>query len=311
MNTAASSDEKIMAALVHGSIFLMFLGPIVPVILWATQRKKSKYVSFHALQAMGYQALIFWLWIAIMILITVVSVVILIPLSGTLMRNTRDSAAFPFLFQIPILITIVGFMGLSFITGIAGSVLCLLGRDFRYPFLGKWLERYLSYDASPESQMVETQEDNWVAGVCHATAILQLWGVVTPLIVWFSQKERSARLRFQSMQAFVYQVIALAVYMLGMAVYMAFFVGMVFTLVIGSAMGNSQKVQGPPAFMMAAFFVIMILFWFIIAILMPVYYLLAGWAGFRVIRGHHFRYPILGKIMERRMGTSQIAEVAS
>src|SRR5512145_2488025 len=101
MNTAASSDEKIMAALAHGSVFLMFLGPVVPVILWASQRKKSKYVSFHALQAMGYQALIFWLWIAVMLLITVLSVVILIPLSGVFMRNPRDPAIFPFLFQIP------------------------------------------------------------------------------------------------------------------------------------------------------------------------------------------------------------------
>ena len=59
MNTAASSDEKILAALAHGSVFLMFLGPVVPVILWVTQRKKSNYVSFHALQAMGYQAFYF------------------------------------------------------------------------------------------------------------------------------------------------------------------------------------------------------------------------------------------------------------
>lgn len=33
MNTAASLDEKVMAALAHG--------PVVPVILWASQRKNG------------------------------------------------------------------------------------------------------------------------------------------------------------------------------------------------------------------------------------------------------------------------------
>lgn len=309
MNTAASSDEKIMAALVHGSVFLMFLGPIVPVILWASQRRKSNYVSFHALQAMGYQALIFWIWIVVMIFVAIFSI-LLIPLFGVFMSNLREPVM-PFLIQVPIFITVFGVLGLSFITGIAGAVYCLVGRDFRYPFLGKWLERYLSYDPDPETQIAETQEDNWVSGVCHATAILQLWGVVTPLIVWFSQKERSARLRFQSMQAFVYQLIAFAAYMLGMAAYMVFFFGMFSTLILGSSLGGGRDLQGVPAIMMLVFFAVMMLFWLLVMIVMPIYYLLAGWAGLRVIRGHHFRYPILGKLIERRMGASQHLEVTS
>jgi uncharacterized Tic20 family protein len=309
MNTAASSDEKIMAALVHGSVFLMFLGPIVPVIIWASQRNKSKYVSFHALQAMGYQALIFWVWIVVMMLIVIFSV-LLLPVLGAVMRNPQDPVI-PFLFQIPIFVGIFGVMGLSFLMGIVGAVFCLIGRDFRYPFLGKWLERYLSYDADPETQMVETQEDNWVSGVCHATAILQMWGVITPLIVWFSQKERSAHLRFQSMQAFVYQMIAVAAYMLGMAAYMLFFFGMFFSLILGTTRGGSGDLQGPPAIMMAIFLGAMLIFWLFVMISMPIYYLLAGWAGLRVIHGHHFRYPILGKIIERRMGVSHHLEITS
>ena len=300
MNTAVSSDEKVMAALAHGSVLLMFLGPVVPVILWASQRKKSKYVSFHALQAMGYQALVFWLWILVMILVLILFVC-LVPMLAVLIESKRDPALIPLLVQVPIFLIIFGWMGLSFITGIVGAVACLLGRDFRYPFLGRWLERYLSYDADPDSQIIETQEENWVAGVCHATAILQIWGVVTPLIVWFTQKERSARLRFQSMQAFVYQLIALITYLLGMGAYMTFFFGMMLTLFLGGTMGKADELQGPPALMMVVFFVIMIIFGFVVWIVMPIYYLLAGWAGFRVVRGHHFRYPILGRMIEKRM----------
>jgi uncharacterized Tic20 family protein len=301
MNAAVSSDEKIMAALAHGSILFMFLGPIVPVILWATQRNRSKYVSFHALQAMGYQTLFFWLWMVMPIFI-MLATIILIGVFAVVLRNSPDTSAFPFLFQIPIFIMVFGFMGITFLIGLVGAVFCLLGRDFRYPILGKWLARYLAYSVDSESLLDESQEDNWVAGICHATAVLQLWGVATPLIVWFSQKERSARLRFQSMQAFVYQLIALVVYVIGMAVYMAFFLGMMLTMTLGGTTGNNE-LQGPPAFVSMIFFVVMILFWLIIMVAMPIYYLLAGFAGFRVIRGHHFRYPILGKMIETRTGT--------
>ena len=310
MNAAASSDEKVMAALAHGSIFLMFLGPVVPVIVWASQRKKSKYVSFHALQAMGYQALSFWLWIAVGILVALLSL-FLIPLAGTLMKDPQDAATIPFLFQVPIFLGIFGWMALSFAIGIAGAVFCLIGRDFRYPILGKWLERYLSYDANPESQIPEEREDNWVAGICHATAILQLWGVVTPLVVWFSQRERSAHLRFQSLQAFFYQAVAFAVYMLGMAVYMLFFLGMIVTLAIGGSLGERADLQGAPGLLMTLFFGVMIVFWLLVMVLMPIYYLLAGYASMRTIRGHHFRYPLLGKLLEKRMGLRQTPEVTS
>ena len=310
MNTTASSDEKILAALAHGSVFLMFLGPVIPAILWASQRKKSKYVSFHALQAMGYQAFYFWLamivWVLVMLLF-----VCLIPIFVSFIESSWDPAVAPFLFQIPIFLIVFGFLGLFFILGIAGAVSCLLGRDFRYPLLGTWLERYLGYDTTPESQIIETQEDNWVAGICHATAILQLWGVVTPLIVWFSQKERSARLRFQSMQAFLYQIIAFAVYMLGMGVYMAFMIGIFMITLTGGTAGGGNELQGLSAFMMTGFFIVMMIFAVVVMIGMPIYYLLAGVAGFRVIRGHQFRYPILGKIIDKRMNTSQSLEPIS
>lgn len=310
MDAAASSDEKVMAALAHGSVLLMFLGPVVPVIVWASQRKKSKYVSFHALQAMGYQALSFWLWIAVGILVALLSL-LLIPLAGALLRDPRAAATIPFLFQVPIFLAIFGWMALSFGIGIVGAVLCLTGRDFRYPILGKWLERYLSYDANPEFQIPEEREDSWVAAICHATAILQLWGVVTPLVVWFSQRERSARLRFQSLQAFVYQAVAFAVYMLGMAVYMVFFLGMFLTLVLGGSMSEGRDLQGAPGLLIVLFFGVMIVFWLVILVLMPIYYLLAGYASLRSIRGHQYRYPLLGKLLEKRMGLPQTPEARS
>jgi len=50
--TLPTSDEKLLAMLSHLSIFLG--GVILPIIIWATQKDKSKFVRFHSLQAIFF-----------------------------------------------------------------------------------------------------------------------------------------------------------------------------------------------------------------------------------------------------------------
>jgi uncharacterized Tic20 family protein len=308
LNTAPTSDEKIIAALAHGSIFFMFLGPVAPVLIWSFQRKKSKYVCFHALQAMGYQAFMFWFWIATVILIAMLTVCLAFPLSISIMENSRNSIAVPFLIQFLIFLSIFGMLGLFLLTGMVGAISCLLGRDFRYPWIGKRLEKLLPYSVDSESPIDEAQEDHWVAGVCHATAILQIWGIATPLVVWFTQKERSARLRFQAMQAAVYQGIALFVYLAGMVLQMIAFFGMFVIFTLGTV-GGRGEVQGPlGATILILFGILMMIFALGTTILMPIYYLLAALGIVRTIQGRPFRYPIIGRILAKRMQISQSAE---
>jgi uncharacterized Tic20 family protein len=52
-----TQDERVMAALSHGSALLPMLGIIAPIIIWVTQKEKSKYVAFQALQALAYQTI--------------------------------------------------------------------------------------------------------------------------------------------------------------------------------------------------------------------------------------------------------------
>jgi len=307
MNTPVTSDEKMTAALVHGSVFLVFLGPVIPVLIWVSQRKKSKYVSFHALQAMGYQALIFWLWAVVAILIGLLARVLVFPL-GFFLQRSGNPAATIFFAQIFVFVSIFGALGAIFLTGIAGAIFCLLGRDFRYPIMGKWLEQYLSYEPGSESEMDEAHEDQWVAAICHATIITRLWGIITPLIVWFTQEERSASLRFQSMQALIYQGIAIAAYFIGFILYMVSFFGMFFMMTTTEIMNRGKDMQGPGAVMMVIVFGVIMVFWLLFVIVLPLYYLLAGFASLRVARGHHFRYPLLGKLIEKRMEKPQQLE---
>lgn len=243
------------------------------------------------------------------ILIVALTTCLILPLSissGSRSDSTMPAAMFGI--QVLIFILMFGFMGLFFLTGIIGAIACLLGRDFRYPVIGRRLERYLPYQADPESQIDEEREDNWVAAVCHATAALQMWGIVTPLIVWFTQKDRSARLRFQAMQAFLYQGTAFAVYMIGMIVYMAAFFGMMFTAITTRTASGGGEVQGPVGLFTPIVFVIIVLIWLVIMLLVPVYLLLAALASLRMLQGRSFHYPIIGGILERRLQASQTLE---
>jgi uncharacterized Tic20 family protein len=308
MSTPPTSDEKIMAALAHGSVFMAFLGPLIPVGVWAFQRKKSKYVTFHALQAMGYQALMFWVLIVVVFLLVLLMSCLIVPVSIFMMRDSQNAVFGPLLAQIFMILVIFASMGLFFLSGIVGAIFCLLGREFRYPLIGKWLERHLPYSA--ESPIDEAQEDQWVAGICHATTILQFWGAITPLLVWFTQKERSARLRFQAMQAFFYQLIAFIAYMIGIGLYMALVFGMFLILLAASLLNGTGKVEGPAAFLMVIFFGVVMLFWLVSLILAPLYYLLAAFASLRTIQGRPFHYPLLGRILEKRQQRPQPVELA-
>lgn len=50
--TVPTSDERLLGMLAHLSIFLG--GIILPIIIWATQKDKSKFVRFHSLQAIFF-----------------------------------------------------------------------------------------------------------------------------------------------------------------------------------------------------------------------------------------------------------------
>ncbi len=59
---APSQNDKIMAALAHISAVLPLIGVIAPTIIWATQKDKSEYVAFQALQAVAYQLVMILAW---------------------------------------------------------------------------------------------------------------------------------------------------------------------------------------------------------------------------------------------------------
>jgi uncharacterized protein len=143
--SAPSQNDKIMAALAHISAVLPLMGVIAPIVIWATQKDKSEYVAFQALQAVVYQLAMILAWFIGMgcYMLSFFTMFFSMPLSsGT---DQVSPSAFPFFFLIPFIIFGAIFVGgaIFVIYGIIGAVSVFQGRDFRYLFIGNRLANYL------------------------------------------------------------------------------------------------------------------------------------------------------------------------
>jgi uncharacterized Tic20 family protein len=140
-----TQDDRIMAALAHGSVVIFGMGIIAAVVLWATQKEKSRYVAFQALQALVYQIagvvvqIIGWCcWTALYFLS-------FIPLLAA--AETSSDPPLYFLVSMALMVVPFALMGLWIIGGLWGAARTLQGRHFRYLVIGSQLERWLSADS--------------------------------------------------------------------------------------------------------------------------------------------------------------------
>ncbi len=139
-------NDKIMAALAHISAMLPMMGVIAPIIIWATQKDKSEYVAFQALQAIVYQLLMIFAWFVGMgcYMLSFFSTFLTLPLaSGS--ESNPESPLFMLGFIFPFLIFGGMFIGgaIFVLYGVVGAVMTFQGKDFRYAVIGNRLANYM------------------------------------------------------------------------------------------------------------------------------------------------------------------------
>lgn len=139
-----SPEERLMAAVAHSASLVPGIGLIIPLLIWTSQRKWSKFVSFHALQALVYQLVQMFLIIALSLL----NVVFIFPILGVVMKALVGVEAPQFsmanffdLGWMALLFCLFAFLALL---GLAAGINILGRHDFLYPYLGKWLAHYLA-----------------------------------------------------------------------------------------------------------------------------------------------------------------------
>lgn len=91
-----TSEEKLMAMLSHLSI--VFGGIVLPIIFWATQKEKSKYITFHALQAIFFQLTYIVIVVFVVCLLVFVSIFLGLGLGVMTAGTTSDSPGFAAIF---------------------------------------------------------------------------------------------------------------------------------------------------------------------------------------------------------------------
>lgn len=137
-----TQDERITAALSHVTVVLSMIGILGPLLVYITQRDRSRFVAFHALQALVYQlsGLVIWA-VGIGCYVTTFMVVMF---STGVMTN-------PYAEPWPQMAIPLGILALALIVwclymlyGIVAAVQTLQGKNFRYFLIGPVLEKSLN-----------------------------------------------------------------------------------------------------------------------------------------------------------------------
>lgn len=294
MKYTPENQERVWAVIAHLSALAMGMGLLLPIIGWSESRRKSNYTSFQCLQALGYQSLGYTIWIlstlVFLVIIGVVSV-----FGASVFENFEEMM---FGLVITHVLLMLGLIGIYFALPIVGAIACAMGRDFRYPLMGNRLATYLGYDNvenDKEAWLVEEHEDRWVVSMGHFCVIIPLWGLIAPIAAWVVQGKRNLFLKFQSAQTIVFQAGTMLLY--GVAGVMYF--GGAFFLILSAGLSGLPDIGSPIGIVGISAFGVSMLCAFFIVLIVPLLHIMGQWAGYRILKGDDYRYPLVGRWVER------------
>lgn len=147
-----TQDERIMAALSHVSALLPMVGVIAPIVIWVTQKEKSQYVAFQALQALAYQLGMIAAWIIGMgcYMCSFIGTFATIPFMPSSGSSQSDNPLFLLPVLIPFLVFGAIFIGGFFfiVYGVIGAIMAFQGKPFRYFIIGNRVEHFMQQKMS-------------------------------------------------------------------------------------------------------------------------------------------------------------------
>lgn len=147
-----STENRLLAALAHGSVVAQGIGILVGVLVYITQRDKSRYAAFQGLQAAVFQLvnliIVIGMWVVWGVLYGL-SIIQLIRLG-----ENAEPPAFFWIALISMVIPII-YMVLISLYGLWGAVRTWQGKDFRYLIIGRWLEKSGLWKAESPAEQKE------------------------------------------------------------------------------------------------------------------------------------------------------------
>jgi uncharacterized Tic20 family protein len=141
----------------------------------------------------------------------------------------------------------------------------------------------------------------------HFAIIVVFWGLAVPIAAWAMQGKRSIFLKFQSAQTVLFQTLSLLLFF-GAGFFYVFGI-VVFFLTVGfegEVMFDSASVMiGGVTFLFSLLIALFIL------MVIPCMHILGQWAGYRVLKGDNYHYPIVGKMVLERFSKTTPPQITA
>lgn len=138
-----TSDERMLGALAH------FFGVVGSLIIYLTQKDKSRFVRFQAAQALAFDLIVM---LVMFIVFFCLFGVMFVGMFGTMFAGLSSAAQsenfswlmiLPAIFPFGMFACIFPFSMAILIARIVATVSVFSGKDFRYPWLGPRVEQFL------------------------------------------------------------------------------------------------------------------------------------------------------------------------
>jgi uncharacterized Tic20 family protein len=140
-----------------------------------------------------------------------------------------------------------------------------------------------------------SQDERVLAGLAHVSILLGLFsngvgGIIAALVIWLTQRERSAYVAAQALQALVYQAVTFVVIMLAWCCWGALWMLMLFAPLFTNPAAYETAL--PAGFWLGLLLMVAPLGLWGLTILYGL------WGAARCFGGHDFRYVLIGNWVE-------------
>ena len=152
-----------------------------------------------------------------------------------------------------------------------------------------------------------TKDERIMAALAHVTILFPFMGVVAPVLLWATQKDQSAFIAFQALQAAVYQICLFFLMVVGFGCYFLSFFLSIGGSMIGMLTAPLFAAPSDAPDSLAAFLGMLVamvptflpFFLFGLFILLGLFLVVYGLVGAAsVFQGKDFRYVVIGKRIE-------------
>jgi len=140
---------------------------------------------------------------------------------------------------------------------------------------------------------IHKQDERILAALAHGAILIPIYGIIIPAIIWITQKEKSRYVSFQSLQALVFHLMLLLLYVIGMLCYFGSFLGMFGGMLLAESSQSELMAVLPELFPFA------VLGGFAC---IGVFFVIYGAVGAILsLVGKDFRYVLIGNFLDSRL----------